>query len=83
MKHPSKPLRAFITALCAISALAALWQFYLFVQFRDAAGRLDSQGGALNLWLAVAAALVACAAGAYLAFSVVNHDEEDVMHITT
>jgi uncharacterized membrane protein YbhN (UPF0104 family) len=83
MNHPNKMLRAFIMALCALSALVAVWQFYLFVQFRNVAGSVDPQGGTSNLWLAVAATLVACAAGAYLVFSTVTHDKEDVMHITS
>lgn len=83
MNHPSKSLRAILVAVCAMSALVALWQFYRFVQFRDAAGSFDAQGGTFNLLLAVGAAVVACAAGGYVAFSIVNHDKEDVMHITT
>ncbi|MDT7602464.1 MAG: hypothetical protein QOF61_461 [Acidobacteriota bacterium] len=83
MLHQNRTLRLFITALCALSALAALWQFYLFVQFRNVTGGVDPQGGTSNLWLAVTATLVACAAGAYLVFSAVNHDKEDVMHITS
>ena len=83
MNQSSKILRLSITALSAASALVALWQFYLFVQFKNAAGQLDPQGGTLNLWLAILAALVACAAGAYLAFAAVNHDKDDVIHITS
>ena len=82
MSHPGNTLRMGLTALSAICALVAVWQFYLFVQFRNSAGGFDPQGGGPNLWLAVAAAAVACAAGGYVAFSVVNHDKEDVMHIT-
>jgi hypothetical protein len=83
MKHPSRTLRASIIALCALSTLIALWQFYLFVQFRNATGGIDPQGGTSNLWLAVAATLVACAAGAYVVFSAVTHDKDDVIHITS
>lgn len=83
MNHPNRSLRAILTGVCALSTLVALWQFYRFVQFRDAAGGFAPQGGTFILLLAVGAAVVACAAGGYVAFSVVNHDEEDVMHITT
>jgi cell division protein FtsX len=83
MNHPKKMLRAFMMALCAVGALIAVWQFYLFVQFRNVAGGVDPQGGTSNLWLAVAAALVACVAGAYLVFSTVTHEQEDVMHINS
>ena len=83
MSHPSRALRTVLAIVCAAAAVAAAWQFYLFVQFRNAAGGIDPQGGTSNLWLAVAATLVACAAGAYLAFSAVTHEKEDVMHITS
>jgi heme/copper-type cytochrome/quinol oxidase subunit 2 len=83
MTHSGRALRTFITAICAICALVALWQFYLFVQFRNATGGVDPQGGTSNLWLAIVATLVACAAGAYVVFSTVTHDKDDVMHITS
>lgn len=83
MNHPNRSLRAILMAVCAAGVIVALWQFYRFVQFRDAAGGFDPQGGTFNLLLAAGAAIVACAAGGYVAFSIVNHDEEDVMHITT
>ena len=83
MNHPSKILRTFLIALSALSAVVALWQFYVFVQFKNAAGQFDPQGGTHVLWLAIGAALVACASAAYLFFSAVNHDKEDVMHITS
>jgi hypothetical protein len=83
MNQPGKSLRTAITALCALSALVAAWQFYLFVQFKNATGGVEPEGSTHNLWLAVAATLVACATGAYVAFSAVTHDKEDVMHITS
>jgi hypothetical protein len=83
MNHPSKILRTLIIALGVVSALVALWQFYLFVQFKNAAGHFDPQGGTHILWLAIGAALIACAAAAYLFFSAVNHEQEDVIHITS
>jgi cell division protein FtsX len=83
MNQSGKSLRTAITALCALSALVAVWQFYLFVQFRNATGGVDPEGSTHNLWLAVAATLVACATGAYVVFSAVTHDKEDVIHITS
>ena len=83
MNHPGKLLRTLIIALGVASALVALWQFYLFVQFKNAAGQLEPQGGTHILWLAIGAAAIACAAAAYLFFSAVNHDKEDVIHITS
>ncbi len=83
MISPNKTLRTLLAVLCAASALFAFWQFYRFVQFRNAAGGIDPQGGTASLWIAIAAAVIACAAGGYVAFSSVTHDGEDVMHITS
>lgn len=83
MNHPSKILRTLMIALSVVSAFVALWQFYLFVQFKNAAGQFEPQGGTHILWLAIGATLIACAAAAYLFFSNVNHEKEDVMHITS
>jgi hypothetical protein len=83
MNHPNRALRTLLTVVCALGALVAMWQFYLFVQFKNVTGSIDPQGGTSNLWLAVTAILVACAAGAYLVFSAVTHDKEDVIHITS
>ena len=67
-------------SIAALGALLSAWQFYLFVQSRDAAGQLDPQGGALNLWLAVGAAGAACAAIAVLSFLAVSGDRS-VEHV--
>lgn len=83
MNHPGKSLRTLIITLGAASALVALWQFYLFVQFKNAAGQFEPQGGTHILWLAIGATFIACAAAAYLFFSAVNHEKEDVIHITS
>ncbi len=83
MNNHSRIIRILLVALTVTSAFVALWQFYLFVQFRNITGQLDPQGGTFNLVLAIGAALVACAAGAYAFFSVVDHNKEDVMHITS
>lgn len=72
-------------AVAAVTLLAglAVWQFYLYASFRGASGAFDAQGGTHHLWLALGAALAACALG-FLAFSVlVGHDESDELHITT
>jgi hypothetical protein len=83
MNHPNKILRTSLTAVGVASALVAVWQFYTFVQFKNAAGQFEPQGGTHILWLAIGAAVIACASAAYLFFSAVNHDKEDVMHITS
>lgn len=64
-----------------LAALVALWQFYMFVVYRDARGALDVQGGGLHLWLAIGAALVACACVFGGIFRRINQTEE--FHITS
>ena len=64
-----------------IAAAIAVWQFYLFMTFRDSRGALDVQGGGFNLWLAVGAAGVACACLCIGIFRHVNQTEE--FHITS
>jgi Kef-type K+ transport system membrane component KefB len=64
-------------------AAIAVWQFYLFVTFKDAKGLIDVQGGTHHLWRAIGAAMIACLAG-FLVFSVfVRYDKTDEMHITS
>jgi hypothetical protein len=79
--YPKKTMRLSLASLGAISAIASLWYFYLFVQFRNPEGMLDPQGGTLYLWLTIAAASVACVVAAFLFFSAANHDREEVNHI--
>lgn len=54
----------------------AMWQFYLFVAFRDSSGTLDIQGGGLHLWLAIGAAAVTCACLFAVIFERINKTEE-------
>jgi hypothetical protein len=74
----------FATAAVAVIALVAAWQFYLFATFKNAQGIADPNGGGTyHLWLAIAAALVACVAG-FIVFSIsVGYDKDDEMHITS
>lgn len=70
-----------VIGVIAIAAIA-VWQFYLFATFKTSHGVLDVQGGAIHLWLAVGAVLVACLAG-FLVFSVfLRYDKNNEMHIT-
>lgn len=64
-----------------LAAVSAVWQFYLFVAFRDSRGLLDAQGGSLNLWLAVGAAAVTCVCVGWGIFRHINRTEE--FHITS
>lgn len=64
-------------------AAVAVWQFYLFVTFRDSQGVMDVQGGTNHLWWAIGAGLIACLAS-FLVFSVfLRYDKDNEMHITS
>jgi len=62
-------------------AAVAVWQFYLFVVFRNAQGALDVQGGGMNLWYAIGAAVLTCVCVCLGIFRRINHTEE--FHITS
>lgn len=71
-----------IIAVMVVTAIS-VWQFYVFVTFRDANGVVDLQGGIRHLWWALALAVIACAGG-FLVFSVfLRHDTDDELHITS
>lgn len=71
------------TAAVAALAVVAVWQFYIFATFRNSQGVFDAGGGMTHLWLAIGAAVVACAAG-FIAFSVsVGYNEANDMHINS
>jgi hypothetical protein len=71
----------FLLAVGILLALVAVWQFYLFVVFRDAQGALDVQGGGPNLWYAIGAAALTCVCVCLGIFRRINHTEE--FHITS
>lgn len=58
-----------------LSAGVALWQFYLFVWFRDATGTLATQGGSLHLGFAMGATMAACLFAFFGFFGRVNQTE--------
>ena len=61
----------------------AVWQFYQFVTFKNAAGIVDLQGGTHHLWWAIGLGLTAFIV-AFLFFSVfLRYDRNDEMHITS
>lgn len=77
-----KNLSVSIVGVIIIVAIA-VWQFYQFVNFKDASGIADMQGGSMHLWWAIAMAVFACIAGV-LVFSVfLKHDSDDELHITS
>ena len=62
-------------------AAVAIWQFYLFVIFRDAQGTLDAQGGGPHLWYAIGATVLTCVCICFGIFRRINQTEE--FHITS
>jgi amino acid permease len=81
-KKSRKNLLAGIVVVISI-ALIAVWQFYLFVTFKNTDGIVDVQGGVQHLWWAIGFGLFACTA-AFLFFSVfLRYDGNDEMHITS
>jgi hypothetical protein len=72
---------AFLLAIGLLWAAVAVWQFYLFVVFRDSLGALDAQGGGWHLWYAIGASVLTCLCVCLGIFRRINHTEE--FHITS
>ena len=71
-----------IIAVMSIGVIA-VWQFYLFVTFKNTNGIVDVQGGIQHLWWAIGFGLLGFTA-AVLLFSVfMRYDSNDEMHITS
>lgn len=82
MSYQGKGLAStLLLAAGLIFAAVAVWQFYLFVVFRDARGALDVQGGGAHLWYAIGAAVLTCVCVCVGIFRRINHTEE--YHITS
>ena len=74
-----------LTAIIVVMLIAviAVWQFYLFVTFKNTNGIVDVQGGIQHLWWAIGFGLLGFTA-AVLFFSVfMRYDSNDEMHITS
>lgn len=70
-----------LSVLVGIVALAvALWQFYVFVIYRNPQGAYDVEGGTQHLWTAIGAAVIAFICG--LIFFVRRVNKEEEIHIT-
>ena len=73
-----------LTALIGVIALVmlAVWQFYLFVVFKESSGIANAPGGMLHLWLAIGITLIACIS--FFVFSIfLRHDRDDELNITS
>lgn len=73
-------MKKVLTAIVGLTALVAItvWQFYLFVVFKDSNGVLDTQGGTLHFGLAVIVGLLVCVAGLFLISSFVRQDGDEI-----
>lgn len=62
--------------------IVAIWQFYLFVVFKNPQGVVDVQGGSIHLWLAIGIALVMCVAGFFAFLKFLTYDRQSEIHVT-
>ena len=74
-------ISTFLLAAGILWAAIAVWQFYLFVVFRDSGGTLDAQGGGSHLWYAIGAAVLTGLCVCFGIFRRINQTEE--FHITS
>lgn len=80
-KSRTKVLGSVIAVLAMIAI--AIWQFYLFVTFRNSLGLFDEQGGTYHLWWAIGLAVCACIASFFVFSVFLKHDRDDELHITS
>lgn len=64
-------------------ALAAIWQFYAFVTFKNTAGVADLQGGKAHLWWAIGLGVVAFIGALLVLSTSMQYDRGSEMHITS
>ncbi len=83
--HIRKSSTSVLTALIGVIALVmlAVWQFYLFVVFKESSGIANAPGGMLHLWLAIGITLIACVGGFFVFSVFLRHDRDDELHITS
>lgn len=79
--YAKRLMSAFLLIGGMLWAAIAIWQFYLFVVFRNAHGALDAQGGGSHLWYAIGAAVLTCVCVCFAIFRRINQHEE--LHITS
>ena len=78
-------MKSIIDLVCSvvglIAGVIAIWQFILFVRYRDPiTGAFDMRGGDNHLWMAIGAAVVFCAC--ILVFFLRRVNKEEEIHIT-
>jgi hypothetical protein len=77
-------MKSMVDILCGLVGLIALavtvWQLLSFLGYKDARGLPDMMSGSNHLWLAIGAAIVACACGVYLFIH--NRKPVEEIHIT-
>jgi hypothetical protein len=85
MSYIKKSLTSVTAAMIAVMSFTvlAIWQFYMFISFRNEQGTMSMQGGTHHLWLAIGAALIACTAGFFVFSVFLRHDTDDELHITS
>lgn len=85
MSYVRKSLRNVLGSIFAVVAMAAIaiWQFYLFVTFRNPQGVLEEQGGTFHLWLAIGLTVCACVASFFVFSVFLRHDRDDELHVTS
>jgi protein-S-isoprenylcysteine O-methyltransferase Ste14 len=64
-------------------ALAAVWQFYAFVTFKNLAGGLDLQGGKAHFWWAIGLGVIAFIGALLILSTSMQYDRRSEMHITS
>ena len=74
--HGERLTSTLLVAVGILWTAVAIWQFYLFVVFRDMQGALDAQGGGPNLWYAIGAAVLTCVCVCLGIFRRINQTEE-------
>jgi len=85
MSHVKKNLTNVVASIIGVILIVAIavWQFYLFVTFRNSQGIVDLQGGTHHLWWAILMTVLACVVG-FAVFSIfLRYDRDDEMHITS
>lgn len=62
------------------AAIVAIWQFLVFVTYKDVRGMPDMMAGTNHLWLAIVASVVACACAIF--FYTRHSKPAEEIHIT-